>query len=135
MFSLSKHYTQDQHRKLFKISIDSDAIKELNDFESIILNFIDSRENLPIQLISFYRKLHGTALRITILLHIWMYNDPCDHSINIDAVKCGIYIARWLSMHATWATQRQEINMNMERIKKLHNVYGICSKMDIRSRI
>lgn len=116
---LSKHYTQDQHRKLFKISIDSDAIKELNDFESIILNFIDSRENLPIQLISFYRKLHGTALRITILLHIWIYNDPCDHSINIDAVKCGIYIARWLSMHATLATQRQEINMNMERIKKV----------------
>ncbi len=114
---LSQHYTQDQQRKLFRIPVDSDAIRELKDFESNILNSIESQNNLPIQLISFYRKLHGTALRITMLLHIWMHNNPCEHSINIDAVKCGIYISRWLCLHAFMVTQRQE--MNMERIKKV----------------
>lgn len=114
---LSQHHTQDQHRKLFKIPVDSDAIRELKDFESNTLNYIESQNNLPIQLISFYRKLHGTALRITMLLHIWMHNDPCEHSINIDAVKCGIHISRWLCLHAFMVTQRQE--MNMERIKKV----------------
>ena len=90
---------------------------EVKDFESNTLNYIESQNNLPIQLISFYRKLHGTALRITMLLHIWMHNNPCEHSINIDAVKCGIYISRWLCLHAFMVTQRQE--MNMERIKKV----------------
>lgn len=51
------------------------------------------------------------------LLHIWMHNDPCEHSINIDAVKCGIHISRWLCLHAFMVTQRQ--GMNMERIKKV----------------
>ena len=116
---LNQHYTQNQNRELFKISVEPYAIAELKYFEFENHNFVNNQVNLPRQLRSFYLKLHGTALRIAMLLHIWQHDSPCNYPISLEAVRCGIHIARWLSIHADMVAHRQETELHKERIRKL----------------
>lgn len=117
---LNQHYTQNQNRELFKIPVEPDAIGELKYFELENRNFvINNQTNLPIQLRSFSLKLHGTALRIAMLLHIWQHDSPCNYPISLEAVRCGIHIACWLYNHADRATHRQEIEAHKDRTEKL----------------
>jgi hypothetical protein len=98
---LGRNYTQDQNREIYTISVSQEAYKIIKSFELEIANQISY--SCPPYLISFMKKLHGTAARIAGILHTWIYDEPEKYLVDANEMQAGIAIARMITDHANYA--------------------------------
>lgn len=132
---LKLYHTQDKNAIRYKISVESRALRLINDFKDSIKYYIIP--DMPKEAEPCLRKAHGQAVRFALDIHAWNHDQPHTTSITEQEMEQGISIVENSFEHIRYAYDpcgliafktAQKIVQSLMRINVRHERNCILNK-------